>query len=59
MTLDNENIDQVGNFTYLGSIISEDVKSRIANAQGVFSQLKKSLKEQEAEKVILAWLVRE
>ena len=34
--------DQVGSFTYLGSIISkdggssEDVKSRIAKAQGVF-----------------------
>ena len=42
----NEKIDQVGIFTYLGSIISkdgrssEDVKSRIAKAQGVFSQLK-------------------
>ena len=40
-------IDQVDSFTYLGSIISkdsgssEDVKSRIAKAQGVFSQLKK------------------
>jgi hypothetical protein len=38
---------QVGNFAYLGSIISkdggssEDVKSRIIKAQGVFSQLKK------------------
>ena len=47
MTLGNEKIDQVGSFTYLGSIISkdcgrsEDVKSRIAKAQGVFSQLKK------------------
>jgi len=47
VTLDNEKIDQVGKFTYLGSIISkhdgcsEDVKSRIAKAQGVFSQLKK------------------
>ena len=45
--LGNEKIDQVGSFTYLGSIISkdgwssEDVKSRIAKAQGVFSQLKK------------------
>ena len=43
----NENIDQAGSFTYLGSIISkdggssEDVKSRVAKAQGVFSQLKK------------------
>ena len=40
-------IHQVGSFTYFGSItskvggISEDVKSRIAKAQGVFSQLKK------------------
>ena len=47
MTLGNEKIDQVGSFSYLGSIISkdggssEDVKSRIARAQGVFSQLKK------------------
>jgi hypothetical protein len=45
--LGNEKIDQVDSFTYLGSIISkdgwsgEDVKSRIAKAQGVFSQLKK------------------
>ena len=47
----NKKIDQVGSFTYIGSIIckdggnSEDVKSRIAKAQGVFSQLKKSLEE--------------
>ena len=47
VTLGNEKIDQVGSFSYLGSIISkdggssEDVKSRIAKAQGVFSQLKK------------------
>ena len=47
VTLDNEKIDQVGKFTYLGSIISkhdgcsEDVKSRIAKARGIFSQLKK------------------
>ena len=47
----NENIDQVGSFTYLGSIISkdnessEDVKSRIAKTYGVSSQLKKSLEE--------------
>ena len=48
MTLGKEKIDQVGSFTSLGSIISkdggrssEDVKSRIAKAQGVFSQLKK------------------
>ena len=45
--LGNEKIDQVGSFIYLGSIISkdggssEDVKRRIAKAQGVFSQLKK------------------
>ena len=50
LTLGNEKIDQVGSFTYLGSIISkdgggsEDVKSRIAKAQGVFS-VKKSLEE--------------
>ena len=47
VTLGNEKIDQVGSFSYLGSIISkdggssEDVKSRIAKAQGVFLQLKK------------------
>ena len=47
VTLGNEKIDQVGSFTYLGSIISkdggssEDLKSRIDKAQGVFSQLKK------------------
>ena len=46
LTLGNKKIHQVGSFTYLGSIISkdggnsEDVKSRIAKAQGVFSQLK-------------------
>ena len=46
MTLGNEKIDQVGSFTYLDSIISKDVgssgdvKSRIAKAPGVFSQLK-------------------
>ena len=50
MTFGNEKIDQVGSFTYLGSIISKDggsskdVKSRIAKAQGVFSQLKKVCK---------------
>ena len=44
--LGNEKIDQVGSFTYLGSIISKDngssenFKSRTAKAQGVFSQLK-------------------
>ena len=43
----NEMIDRVYSFTYLGIIIgkdgegSEDTKSRIAKAQGVFSQLKK------------------
>jgi hypothetical protein len=43
----NEKIDQVCSFTYLGSIIgkdcgsSEDFKSRIAKAQGVFPQLRK------------------
>ena len=48
VTLGNEKIDQVGSFTYLGSIISkdsgssEDVTSRTAKAQGVFfSKLKK------------------
>ena len=53
VTLGNEKIDQVDSFTYLGSIISKDgesseyFKSRIAKAQGVFSQLKKSLEEYE------------
>ena len=47
VTLGNEKIDQVGSFNYLGMFISkdggssEDVKSRVAKAQGVFSQLKK------------------
>ena len=47
VTLGNDKIDQVGSFTYLGSIVSKDggssndVKSRIAKPQGVFSQLKK------------------
>ena len=41
MTLNNEKLDQVGSFTYLGIISkdggsNEDVKSRIAMAQGVF-----------------------
>ena len=51
MTLDNEKIDQVGIFTYFGSIISkdggssEDIKSRIAKALSVFLQLRKSLEE--------------
>ena len=46
VTLGNDMIDQVGSFTYFGSIISKDggssadVKSRIAKAQGVISQLK-------------------
>ena len=47
LTFGNEKIDQVGSFTYFVNIISkdggnsEDVKSRTAKAQGVFSQLKK------------------
>ena len=47
VTLDNQKIDHVGSFIYHGSIISkddrssEDAKSRIAKAQGVFSKLKK------------------
>ena len=47
MTLGNEKIDQMDSFTYLGCIFSkdsgsnEDVKSRIAKVQGVFSKLKK------------------
>jgi hypothetical protein len=51
VTLGNEKIDQVDSFTYLDSIISkdggnsEDVKSRTAKAQGVFSQLKIFLEE--------------
>ena len=50
--LGNEKIDQVGSFTYLGSIISKDGgsskdnKNRIARVQGVFSKLK-SLEESE------------
>ena len=49
----NEKIDQVDSFSYLGNIISkdsgssEDIKSRIVKAQGVFSQLKKSVEKQE------------
>ena len=45
VTLGNERIDELGSFTYPGSIISkdgdrsEDVKNRIAKARGVFSQL--------------------
>ena len=51
VTLGNEKIDQVGSFTYLGSIISkdgrsrEDVRSRVAKALGVFFTIKKSLEE--------------
>ena len=51
LRLGNEKNDQVGSFTYLNCIISkeggssEDMKSRIAKAQGVISQLKKSLEE--------------
>ena len=53
MKLRNEKVDPVDSFTYLGSITSkdvgssEDVKSRIDKAQGIFSRLKKSLKEWE------------
>jgi len=45
--LSNEKVDPVDSFTYLGSITSkdvgssEDVKSRIDKAQGIFSRLKK------------------
>ena len=45
VTLGNKKIDQVGSFTYLSIIISKDIgsseciKSRMAKAQGVFSQL--------------------
>ena len=51
VTLGNEKIDQVGSFTYLGFIIgkdggsSDDIKSRIARAHGLFSKLKKRLEE--------------
>ena len=51
--LGNEKIDQVNSFTYLGSIISkygwcsEEVKSRIAKAHGVFRSFGNSLKQQE------------
>ena len=47
VTVGTEKFDQVGSFTYLGSIISKDcgssenVKSRIAKAQGVFFTVKK------------------
>jgi len=49
MTLGDEKIHQLGSFTYLRITISKDggsseeVKSRIPKAQGVFSQLKKKL----------------
>ena len=42
VTLSNEKIYQLGNFTYLGSLIgkdvgsSEDIKNRIAKTKGVF-----------------------
>ena len=51
VTLGIKKIDQVGSFSYLSSIISndggnsEDVRSRIAKAQGVFFTVKKSLEE--------------
>jgi len=44
--LDNEEIDQVDSFAYIGSVISKDgwcsenVKSRIAEVHGIFFQLK-------------------
>ena len=47
VTFGNKKIDQVGSFSYIGSIISkdggnsEDDKSRIDKAQGVFLQLNK------------------
>ena len=47
VTLGSQKVDQLDSFTYIGSIIcksvgsSEDVKSQIVKAQGVFSQLKK------------------
>ena len=50
VTLGNKKIDLVGSFAYLGCTISkdigsnEDVKSRIAKAQDVFSQLTNSFK---------------
>ena len=55
VTFGNEKIDQVGSFTYLGSIISKDggsnayVKSRIAKARGVFSQLKRVWKNRKKQ----------
>ena len=53
VTLGNEKINQMDSFTYLVSIISKDggclenVLSRLAMAQGVFSQLKKVGKNRE------------
>ena len=50
VTLSNEKIDQVGSFTYLGSVISKDggsskdVRSRIVKVR-VFFTVKKSLEE--------------
>ena len=67
MTLSNEKIDQVGSFTYFGSIISKDggsceeVKSRIANAQSVFSQSKKKVwknKKINMQTKIIFWMVQ-
>ena len=52
VTLGDEKTDQVARFTYLGSIISkdvgssEDVRSRIAKAQGIFFTVEKSSEEQ-------------
>jgi len=48
VTLGNEKIDQVHSFTYLGNKdggSSEDVKCRIAKAQGCFFIVEKSLEE--------------
>ena len=53
--LSNKKIDQVDSFTCVGSIISkdsgcsEDVKSGIAKAQGVFFRVEKGLEEQEVK----------
>ena len=50
VTFGNEKIDQVGSFTYLGSVISKDggsskdVRSRIVKVR-VFFTVKKSLEE--------------
>ena len=38
--LNHKKIDEVGSCTYLGSISSEDVKTRTPKAQGGTSQLK-------------------